>query len=173
MISTCDCPGDTPVNGVLIDGVIPSIDTTRGTWASQLFVVNRNGRTSFNIGFQFNYPFYLRHVSVAHLDCGVWNTGFSTVNVYASHTYPAFVTAAADNIGTLSFDDDMSQSCTSLSTISISVQPREAVDIYFIEFSYPSNSPLNWLHVGEISFSDTAPTTSATETITSTSSKSI
>ena len=27
-INGCDCPGDTPASGVLIDGVIPSIDTT-------------------------------------------------------------------------------------------------------------------------------------------------
>ena len=41
-INGCDCPGSTPANGVLIDGDIPSIDTTQsGTWASQMFVVNR------------------------------------------------------------------------------------------------------------------------------------
>ena len=46
-INGCDCPGTTPVSGVLIDGDIPSIDTTQhGTWASGLFVVNRNGQDS-------------------------------------------------------------------------------------------------------------------------------
>ena len=28
-INGCDCPGATPVSGFLIDGVIPSIDTTQ------------------------------------------------------------------------------------------------------------------------------------------------
>ena len=43
-INECDCPGTTPAIGVLIDDVIPSIDTTQcGTWATELFVVNRNG----------------------------------------------------------------------------------------------------------------------------------
>ena len=53
-INGCDCPGSTtPVSGVLIDDDIPSIDTTqRGTWASRLFVVNRNGQDSFVIGFR-------------------------------------------------------------------------------------------------------------------------
>ena len=49
----CDCPGSTPVSGVLIDGVIPSIDTTqRGTWARELFTANRNGQNSIRIGFE-------------------------------------------------------------------------------------------------------------------------
>ena len=81
----CDCTGDTPASGVLIDGVIPSIDTTqRGTWASQLFVVNRNGRASFTIGFQFSSFISLRHVSISYLNCGIWNTGLSSINVRPS-----------------------------------------------------------------------------------------
>ena len=55
-INGCDCPGiiSGPVNGTLIDGVTPSIDTTQtGTWASELFTVCRNGRDSIMIGFHF------------------------------------------------------------------------------------------------------------------------
>jgi hypothetical protein len=53
-INGCDCPGTDLVSGVLIDGVIPSIDITQNvTWASELFVVNRNGQGSIIIGFQF------------------------------------------------------------------------------------------------------------------------
>ena len=78
----CDCPGTTPVSGVLIDGVIPNIDTTQhGTWASELFVVNRNGQDSFMIGFQFEDSFFLRHVEVVYLDCQIWRTGLSSVNI--------------------------------------------------------------------------------------------
>ena len=37
-VNGCDCPGSTPVSGVLIDGVIPSIDAAQcGTWARELF----------------------------------------------------------------------------------------------------------------------------------------
>ena len=39
-INGCDCPDNTPVNGTLIDGVIPSIDTTQQGWARELFTVN-------------------------------------------------------------------------------------------------------------------------------------
>ena len=52
MFFGCGCTGNTPVSGVLIDGVIPSIDITQcGTWASELFVVNRsrNEQDSFMI----------------------------------------------------------------------------------------------------------------------------
>ena len=48
-INGCDCPGTDPVSGVLIDGVIPSIDTTQQRWASELFTVNRNGQDSTEI----------------------------------------------------------------------------------------------------------------------------
>ena len=42
-INGCDCPGTGPASGVLIDGVIPSIDTSQQGWARELFTVNRNG----------------------------------------------------------------------------------------------------------------------------------
>ena len=68
-LNGCDCPESlsTSVNGVLIDDVIPSIDTTQhGTWATELFVVNRNGQDSFTIGFQFNIDIHLRGVEVTY-----------------------------------------------------------------------------------------------------------
>ena len=171
-VNGCDCYGGTPASGVLIDGVTPSINTTQhGTWASQLFVVNRNGRPSFSIGFQFSNLFYLRHVSIAYLDCGLWNIGVSNINVYASHVFPILSTAAAENIGTRSVDDTF-QSCTSLRSISIAIQPTEATNSYFIEFSFPSDSQLNWVHLGEISFGDMIPPTSATDSITTTPCRS-
>ena len=157
-INGCDCPGTTPVSGVLIDGGIPSIDTTqRGTWASGLFVVNRNGRDSFVIGFSFDSFFLLRELEVTYFDCPTWGAGVTTINVYSSFIFPSFVTAASTNIGVLSLVDGSSFNCTSLRTISIPVQPTQSTSIYFIEFSIAGGSsvhPLNWLHLGEIRFSD-------------------
>ena len=155
-INGCDCPGDAPASGVLIDGDIPSIDTTqRGTWASGLFVVNTTGRTSFRIGFQFNHFFYLGNVSIAYFDCGIWNTGFSSVSVNTSQVFPLFLAAAVENIGTLTLDNDVSQDCISLRTVSIQGRPTEAFSQYFVEFLFPSGSSPHWIHLGEISFSDT------------------
>ena len=161
-INGCDCPGTASVSGVLIDGVIPSIDTTqRGTWASELFVVNRNGQDSFTIGFQFSSSFLLRRVEVIYLDCPVWGIGSSAVNVYSSNLFPAFLTAASTNIGTLSLAENTDQNCSSLRTISIPLQPTIASLMYFVEFTFGGSSiwPISWLHLAEIRFSDVSPTT--------------
>ena len=169
-INGCDCPGTTPANGVLIDDVIPSIDTTqRGTWATELFVVNRNGQDSFMIGFQFNTDIHLRGVEVTYLDCQIWGTGTSAINVYSSFVFPTFISSASTRIGVLSLVGDADQSCTSLETVSIPTQPMGASSNIFIEFSFVGGSsvrPLNWLHLAEIRFSDVEPPTITTTTTT-------
>ena len=170
----CDCPGTTPVNGSLIDGVIPSIDTTqRGTWASELFVVNRNGQDSIMIGFQFPDSDFLRRVEITYLDCPIWGAGTTTVSVYSSFVFPIFIPSASNQIGELSLIDDVVQSCTSLKTVSITTQPMSS-SIFYVKFSFIGGSsvhPLNWLHLAEITFSDkevpSIVTTTTTEYITS------
>ena len=168
----CDCPGTTPASGVLIDDIIPSIDTTqRDIWATQLFVVNRNGQDSIMIGFQFNFDVHLRGVEVTYFDCQVWGAGTSAINVYSSFVFPTFnpSESASTHIGILSLVDDTVQSCTSLTTVSIPTQPMGASSIIYIEFSFVGGSsvhPLSWLHLAEIKFSDMEPPTSTTTTAT-------
>ena len=100
-INGCDCPGSTPASGVLIDGDIPSIDTTQsGTWASQLFVVNRNGQDSIMIGFQFSDPFFLRGVEITFFHCPIQAIGISSVKIYSSFLFPRFISIASDHGGT-------------------------------------------------------------------------
>ena len=157
-INGCDCPGTGPVSGVLIDGIIPSIDTTqRGTWASDLFSVNKNGQDSFMIGFQFSTNINVRNIEVTYLDCQIWRAGTSAIDVYSSFLFPSFIQSASTHIGELSLIDDVVQSCTSLMTVSISTQPMTASNIYYVKFSFTGVSrvhPLNWLHLAEIGFSD-------------------
>ena len=130
-INGCDCPGNNPASGVLVDGVIPSIDTTQsGTWASELFVVNRDGQDSFMIGFQFSNTLLLRYVEIIYLDCPIWGIGSSAVNVYSSFGFPMLTSAASTNIGVLSLAENTDRSCTSLRTISITFQPTISTDIY-------------------------------------------
>ena len=175
-INGCDCPGiPTPASGVLIDDVIPSINTTQhGTWATELFVVNRNGQDSFTIGFQFNIDIHLRGVEVTYLDCQIWGTGISAINVSSSHGFPTFNPFASTRIGVLSLVGDAGQSCTSLETVSIPTQPMGASSNIFIEFSFVGGSsvrPFNWLHLAEIRFSDVEPPTITTTTTTTTEGK--
>ena len=162
-INGCDCPGAiAPVSGILTDGVIPSIDTTQsGTWASELFVVNRNIQDSFMIGFQFSGTIILRNVEISYLNCPIWGTGLTAVNVYSSFLFPTFSSAASTNIGILSLTNDLIASCTSLGTIFIPLQPITSTDNYFIEFTFGGSNanPINWLHLAEIRFSDVTPIT--------------
>ena len=163
-INACDCPASTPASGVLIDGVIPSIDTTQQGWASELFVVNRNGQDSFMIGFDFNDIVPLAYVEIVHLDCPIWGIGMSAVNVYSSNLFPTFTPTATTNIGQLSLADNRDQSCTSLRTISIPLQPT-SLEFCFIEFTFGGSStrPINRLYLAEIRFSDMVPTTTTSK----------
>ena len=162
-INGCDCPGSALVNGTLIDGVIPSTDTAqRGTWASELFVVNRNGQDSIVIGFQFSEFFLLRSVEVMYLDCPIWGTGFSAVNISSSQLFPNYLTVAFTTIVWLSLVNNTDSSCSFFRAISIPLQqPTISTHICFIEFTFGGSSacPVSWLHLAEIMFSDVAPTT--------------
>ena len=158
-INGCDCPGKPSVNGTLIDGVIPSIDTTQQGWASELFTVNRNGQDSIKIGFQFLSEFYLRGIEIVLFHCPVQGIGVAGINAYSSFLFPAFISTASSLLVTHS--SSPSDNCQSLSAISIPVQPPMAAsNNYFIEFLFTGGSSVhqfNWLHLGEIRFSDEAP----------------
>ena len=168
-INGCDCPASTPASGVLIDGDIPSIDTTQhGTWARELFTVNRNGQDSIMIGFRFraNLEFDLRGIEIVLFHCPVQGIGVTGINVYTSAVFPAFISTASSLLVTHS--SLPSDNCQSLSTISIPIQPPMAAsEFYFFEFLFTGGSrvnQLNWLHLGEIRFSDEAPTPITTPT---------
>jgi hypothetical protein len=168
-INGCDCPGTGPVNGTLIDGVIPSIDRTQhGTWASELFTVNRNGQDSIMVGFDFLSPFYLRGIEIVLFHCPVLGIGITGVKIYSSFLFPTFTSAAS--ILLVTHSSPPNDNCQSLSTISIPIQsPMAASDIYiyFIEFMFTGGSSvhqINWLYLGEIRFSDEVPPPSNTPT---------
>jgi hypothetical protein len=160
-INGCDCPGNI-VNGTLIDGVIPSIDTTQRGWASGLFVVNRNGQDSITIGFKFLSDFFLRGIEIVLFYCPVQGMGVTGVKIYLSHAFPAFITTALTCLATVSYNSLPSDNCQILSTISFPVQPPMiSSNNYFVEFLLTNGSSvhqINWVYLGEIRFSDEATT---------------
>ena len=85
--------------------------------------MNRNGQDFILIGFHFSGTIILRNVEISYLDCPIWGTGLSAVNVYSSFVFPMFSSAASTNIGILSLTNDLIASCSSLGTISIPLQP--------------------------------------------------
>ena len=158
-INGCECLGNIAVNGTLIDGVIPSIDTRQQGWARELFTVNRNGQSSIMIRFQFSYYFILREVKILLLNCPVQGIGITGVKIYSSFIFPTFTSTASTLL--ITHRSPPSDNCQSLSTVSISVQPLMEFNSYFVEFLFTNESrvhQLNWVYLGEIRFSDEPPT---------------
>jgi hypothetical protein len=138
-INACDCPNNSPINGSLIDGVVPSIDATQPRWARELFTVNRNGQDSIMIGFQFSSNFYLRRVEIVLFHCPVHGINITRVKIYSSFIFPTFTSASPILLATHS--SPPRDNCQSLSTISIPVQPPMASsNIYFVEFPFIGGS---------------------------------
>ena len=157
------------ITGVLIDGMIPTIDTSqRGNWASQLFTVQRS-TTNYALGFRFQSRVALQEVELYVLYCPAWQIGATTINVYDSTTYPTF-TRTAPSVGSVNLTSNMN--CESPTRVSILLQTTLRVSSYFIEFTNPTQ--IHWLHIAEMRFSDqlipTVTTDDTTDPITKPSS---
>ena len=76
-----------------------------------------------------------------------------------SFSQPSLISTASSLL--ITHSSPPSDNCQSLSTISIPVQPPIAAsEFYFFEFLFTGGSSvhqLNWLHLGEIRFSDEIP----------------
>ena len=172
-IRRCDCMGTSSegnITGVIIDGVIPTIDTSqRGNWASQLFTVQAR-MISYALGFRFQSRVALQEVELYVLYCPAWQIGAITINIYDSTTYPSFI-RAAPSVGSVTLTSNM-QNCENLTRVSIPLQTTLRVSSYFIEFTNPTL--LHWLHIAEVIFSDqpisTVTTDGPTDPITEPSS---
>ena len=169
-IRRCDCMGTSregDITGVLIDGMIPTIDTSqRGNWASQLFTI-QTSTTSYALGFKFQNRVALQEVEMYVLYCPAWQIGANTINVYDSTTYPTF-TRTAPSVGSVNLTSNM-QNCENLTRVSI---PLQTISSYFIEFTNPTL--IHWLYIAEVIFSDqpisTVTTDGPTDPITEPSS---
>ena len=114
-IRRCDCMGTSSegtITGVLIDGMIPTIDTSqRGNWTFQLFTV-QTSMPSYTLGFRFQSRVALQEVELYVLYCPAWQIGATTINVYDSTTYPIF-TRTVPSVGSVTLTSNM-QNCESL-----------------------------------------------------------
>ena len=172
-IKRCGCMGtasEGTITGVLIDGIIPTIDTSqRGNWASQLFTVQAS-MINYTLGFGLQSRVALQEVELYVLYCPAWQIGATTINVYDSTTYPSF-TRSAPSVGSVTLTSNM-QKCESLTRVSIPLQTTLRVSSYFIEFTNPTQ--IHWLHIAEVRFSDqpipTVTTDGPTDPITEPSS---
>ena len=157
------------ITGVLIDGMIPTIDTSqRGNWASQLFTIQASV-SNYALGFRFQSRVALQEVELYVLYCPAWQIGATTINVYDSTTYPTF-TRTTPSVGSVNLTSNM-QNCENLTRVSIPLQTTLRVSKYFIEFTNPMQ--VHWLHIAEVRFSDQPiSTTSESPTVPITQSSS-
>ena len=163
------------ITGVLIDGMIPTLDTSqRGNWASQLFTIQAS-IPSCALGFRFQSRVALQEVELYVLYCPAWQIGATTINVYDSTTYPIFI-REQPSVESVNLTSNM-QNCENLTRISIPLQTTYSVSSYFIEFTNPTL--VHWLHIAEVRFSDqpismtTATSESPTVPITESNSSKI
>ena len=122
----CDCTGTTgaeTITGVIIDGVVPTLDTSqRGTWTTQLLTVRGNAQ-NIRIGFRFQNTVMLREVELYLYYCPFWNIGGSpmgmnTINIYNIILFPTFIDSFGDSVGSVTLTSDMAN-CESLTRVSI------------------------------------------------------
>ena len=156
----CDCAGTAGAGtftGVIIDGVVPTLDTSqRGTWATQLFTVRGNTR-NIRIGFQFQNAVVLREVELYLFYCPSWNIGGSpvgttTINIYNALVFPTFIDSFGGSVGSVTLTNDMAN-CESLTRVSIPLQGARSTLFYFIEFTNSQHS-MEWTHIAGVRFSD-------------------
>ena len=177
-ITTCDCLthsiiGEEAITGVLIDGVIPTIDTLemntrRGgfVWAARLFTV-RGSTDTVTLGFRFPASVVLHEVELYLFHCPAWGIGAERIVIHNGASFPQFIRVFIDSIGSVTLTSYL-QNCASLTRVSIPLQMARSTTSYFIEFSNPSGDLIEWVHIAEVRFSDQPLTTTMMTTTEST-----
>ena len=170
-ISTCDCTdstlGDEAITAsVLIDGVVPTIDTSEkneaneSVWAAPLLTVNAS-TGSVALGFKFQTHVVLCEVELYVFHCPTWGIGTEGITIHNGAAFPQFITGIFPSRGRVILTSDM-QDCTSLTRVSIPLQMATSTANYFIEI----NNPMEWVHIAEVRFSDQCDSTTMGSTST-------
>ena len=184
-VRRCDCMG-TPLTvagttGVLIDNTVPTINPVGNMWANQLYTVMR-GANSVMIGVRLDATsngatLPAREVVIHIFHCPAWGIGAETITVHYSSTFPSFF-GVFNSPGSVSLTNI--QNCDSLTRVSIPLQPiSDVIQFYFLEFHNPSGAVIQWVHIGEVVFSDqpipvpTTPTTMTPSTMIPTTTPTV
>ena len=173
---TCDCTrstlGDEAITAsVLIDGVVPTIDTSERNsadefvWAAPLLTV-RASTGSVTLGFRFQPRVVLCEVELYVFHCPAWGIGAEDITIHNGVTFPQFIRIFPSS-GRVILTSDM-QDCTSLTRVSIPLQMATSTSSYFIEINSISGT-IEWAHIAEVRFSgQSIPTESITGKIIAT-----
>ena len=173
-IRTCDCTdstfGDEAITAsVLIDGVVPTIDTSERNsadefvWAAPLFTV-RESTGSVTLGFRFQTHVVLCEVELYVFHCPAWGIGAEDISIHNGIGFPQFIPGTFPSIGRVIVTSDM-QDCTSLTRVSIPLQMATSTSSYFIEINSVSGR-IQWVHIAEVRFSDQCDSTTINSQVT-------
>ena len=172
-INTCDCTDATQfadediTASVLIDGVVPTIDTSERNsadefvWAAPLLTVNASTGSSVTLGFRFQPRVVLCEVELYVFHCPAWGIGVKDIIVHNGAAFPEFNTRIFPIRGSVILTSDM-QDCTSLTRVSIPLQMAINTN-YFIEINRISGT-IEWVHIAEVRFSDQCDSTTMATT---------
>ena len=165
-ISTCDCtdttlPDEAITASVLIEGVVPTIDTSERNsadefvWAAPLLTV-RASTGSVTLGFRFQPRVVLCEVELYVFHCPAWGIGAEDIIIHNGGAFPT-LSRAFPSRGRVILISDM-QDCTSLIRVSIPLQMATSTSSYFIEINSHSGT-IEWVHIAEVRFSDQCDST--------------
>ena len=150
------------VSSYLFDGNSPDIDTSASNWASQLVTVRKNNATTdisydhVMLAFDFGPAVSLTSIELDLFLCPEWNIGAPNITVYGDETASSGLTfhelSVTVNIVTVLNSVTPSQSsCGSLSTVSIPLpNTGTSYPIWYIVVSFPPQTEIEWVHVGEV-----------------------
>ena len=161
-INICDCTdstlGDEAITAsVLIDGVVPTIDTSERNsadefvWAAPLLTV-RTSTGSVTLGFRFQPRVVLCEVELYVFHCPAWGIGTEDITIHNGATFVPFITGIFPSRGRVILFPDI-QNCTSLTRVSIPLQMATSTSSYYIEINSVSGR-IEWVHIAEVRFSD-------------------
>ena len=153
----CDCTvaflADEAITAsVLIDGVVPTVDTSERNsadefvWAAPLFTASTG---SVTLGFRFQTRVVLCEVELYVYHCPAWGIGAEDIRIYNGASFPQFIPVLI--IERVILTSDM-QDCTSLTRVSIPLQMATSTSSYFIEINKISGT-IEWVHIAEVRFS--------------------
>ena len=179
-INTCGCTDSTLADdaitaSVLIDGVVPTIDTSERNdsadefvWAAPLLTVNAS-TGSVTLGFRFQTRVVLCEVELYVFYCPAWGIGAEDIIIHNGLSFPDFITGVLPIRGRVILTSDM-QNCTSLTRVSIPLQMANSTSSYFIEINSLPAGRIEWVHIAEVRFSDQCDSTTMDTTDSATES---
>ena len=147
----------------VLDGNIPSVNTTDPNWASQLETVRKNDANDditfahVVLTFNFSRNITLRLVQLYLLYCPEWKIGAPYISLYGNHGLRFTSDIKSTNTDFLDryrTSDCTSSSCDSLLLFNLNVRNGEpAYSTYHIVIS-DIRKTIDWVHVGEVKFFD-------------------